>query len=106
MLLPNAIEPEELQQHRVAACRRMAATLLEAMAYRKVGYLQIGNRIGETPEQVRSWIIALADGQDGDALRRASYIATALDCRLAIRMTDEGLPIPVPFTDEESEAAA
>lgn len=72
-------------------CRRIASTLIRAMAETDTSFALMAVRIGVPEKKVRKWMDALLDGT-GTRLRPISDMCTAMGCELDFHVTRRAEP--------------
>jgi hypothetical protein len=93
----------DMAKHRRKTKKKIAVALITAMAETDGDYAFIAKRLGETPENIKQWIVGLIDGETR-AMDEVSDLLLALGCELNFGLRAYQEPMR-PGTEQKAEAA-
>lgn len=101
--MADPISPMTLAQVRRMTCRRIAATLVTAMAESDMDFATIAKRLGLEEATPRSWLYEFIDGKShAEDFRRMSDFALATGHMLSCSVK----PVRIVAEDQEQQRAA
>jgi hypothetical protein len=104
--MTEPIPQEELDRVLRKTCRRLAATLIRAMAETDTSFSLIAKRVGRSEWSLRRGIRRLIDGDGrGFPLDFISDFAIAMGCEIVFTLERAAVPAPVDAPDALGERA-